>query len=180
VETDKREAAGPDEALPEPGWRIKTGFAMFIASMAWPVLMPILLLFGVSTASVAKIAGFLLVVAEVMMLTAAAITGKDGFAYIKKRVFGLVKSYGPPRVVSAMRYKIGLILFTVPLLLALLAPYLGVIVTAPIANSVLLAVAADISLLVGLFLLGGDFWDKLRSLFMHKSVAVMPDPPPAK
>ena len=174
------EDTGPDTVLSQAGWRIKTGFAIFIASIAWPVLMPILLLFGVSTATVAKLSGFLLVVAEVMMLAAAAITGKDGFKYIKKRVFGFFKSHGPPRAVGATQYKIGLIFFTTPLLIALVAPYFGLFVSEPIANSLVLALVADISLVMGLFLLGGDFWAKLQSLFVHRAVAVMPDRPPAK
>ena len=158
----------------QPGWRIKVGFVIFIVSIVWPALMPVLLIFGVSTSAVAKISGIMVVAAEVMLVTAAAITGKEGFVYIKQRVFGLLKSYGPSETVSASRYKIGLVLFTVPLLFALLAPYLGKLVPEQIAGSLYLAIAGDLSLLISLFLLGGDFWDKLRALYVHSAVAIIP------
>jgi len=159
----------------KPGWRIKAGFAMFIASIAWPLFMPLLLLFGVSTGAVAKISGMLLIAAEVMLVAAAALAGKEGFAYIKQRVFGLLKSYAPPETVSASRYKIGLVMFTVPLLFTFLAPYLGIFIPKQIAGNVLLAIGGDLSILFSLFLLGGDFWDKLRALYVHGAVASMPD-----
>ncbi len=160
---------------PQPGWRIKVGFVMFIVSIAWPLLMPVLLVFGVSTGAVAKISGILVISAEVLLVAAAALTGKEGFAYIKQRVFGLLKSYGPPEKVSASRYKIGLVMFTVPLLFAFLAPYLGKFVQLQIAGNLFLAIAGDLSLLISLFLLGGDFWEKLRALYVHSAVAIMPD-----
>ncbi len=160
------------------GWRIKVGFAIFIAGVVWPVLLPILPLFGVSSTSVAALTGFMIVAAEVMMVTAAAVSGKDGFVYIKKRIFGFFKTYGPPREVSAARYKIGLILFTLPVLYAFLTPYLINFFHDLEIQKPVYAVAGDIMLLVSLFLLGGEFWDKLRSLFLHKAVAGIPDAPP--
>ena len=158
----------------KPGWRIKAGFAIFIASIVWPVFMPILLFFGVSTGAVAKISGTLLVAAEVMLLAAAALAGKEGFAYIKQRVFGLLKSYGPPATVSALRYKIGLIMFTVPLLLALLGPYISKFFPALRFDNLFLHVSSDLSLLISLFLLGGDFWEKLRALYVHGAKVFIP------
>ncbi|HBH30937.1 MAG: transporter suffix domain-containing protein [Desulfofustis sp. PB-SRB1] len=159
----------------KPGWRIKAGFAIFLVSIAWPLFMPVLLFFGISTGAVAKLSGVLLIAAEVMLLAAAALTGKEGFAYIKQRVFGFLKSYSPPESVSALRYKIGLVMFTVPLLFAFLAPYLGMFIPKQIAGNLFLAMGADLSLLISLFLLGGDFWDKLRALYIHGAVASMPD-----
>ncbi|MEJ2137097.1 MAG: hypothetical protein P8X86_17860, partial [Desulfofustis sp.] len=87
----------------------------------------------------------------------------------------LLKSYAPPETVSASRYKIGLVMFTVPLLFALLAPYIGIFITEQIAGDLFLAIGADLSLLISLFLLGGDFWDKLRALYIHGARAIMPD-----
>jgi hypothetical protein len=180
VEANNNEALSPDMTQPKPGWRIKTGFAMFIASVSWPVLLPILPLFGLSPGSVAAFSGIMLVAAEVMLVAGAAVAGKDGFAYIKKRVFGFFKSYGPPQVVSATRYKIGLVFFVVPFLFGFGSPYVGHLFPGLDIHKIAYAVAGDILLLAGLFILGGNFWDKLRSLFLHKAVAVMPDAPPAK
>ena len=180
MEANNKEVLPPDTIQPKAEWRIKLGFTMFIAAMVWPVLLPILPLFGLSTQSVAAFTGFMLVAAEVVIILAAAIAGKEGFAYIKKRVFGFFKSYGPPQVVSAKRYKIGLVIFMVPLLFGFGSPYVGHFIPGLDEHKIVYAVAGDILLLAGLFMLGGNFWDKLRSLFLHKAVAVMPDSPPAK
>jgi hypothetical protein len=37
------------------------------------------------------------------------------------------------------------------------------------------AVAGDLLLLASLFVLGGDFWDKLKALFIYDARAHMPD-----
>lgn len=172
-----KSGAPPETRPPKAGWRIKIGFTIFIASIVWPVLLPILPLIGVSSQSVAALTGVMFVVAEVMMVTAAAIAGKEGFAYIKQRIFGLLKSYGPPRVVSAARYKTGLVMFALPLLYAFLSPYIGKYIPGVADHRVIYAVAGDVLLLLGLVLLGGNFWDKLRALFVHEAVVVMPDHP---
>jgi hypothetical protein len=36
-------------------------------------------------------------------------------------------------------------------------------------NYLTIAIGSDILLVLSLFVLGGDFWDKLRSLFIHRS-----------
>jgi hypothetical protein len=126
---------------------------------------------------VAKFTGMMFVAAEVLMVTAAAIAGKEGFAYIKQRVFGFIKSYGPPQTVGAGRYTTGLVIFMLPLVYAFLTPYIGKFIPGLAEYGLVFAIAGDIMLLVGLFLLGGDFWEKLRSLFIHQAVAVIPDQP---
>ena len=175
VETNKSEGADKESNTARAGWRIKTGFAIFIASIVWPVLLPILPLLGLSKQSVAAFTGVMVVAAEVMMITAAAIAGKEGFAFIKKRIFGFIKSHGPPQVVSAARYKVGLVMMVLSLLYGFLSPYIGHYIPGLADHRVVYAVVGDILLLVGLFLLGGNFWDKLRALFIHRAVAVMPD-----
>jgi len=165
----------PKANTPKAGWRIKTGFAIFIASVTWPVLLPILPLFGFSNQAVAKFTVAMFVAAELMMVAAAAISGKSGFAYIKQRLFGWLKSYGPPETVSPGRYKTGLVLFFLPLLYALLSPYIRKYIPGIPEYGVAYAIVGDIMLLAGLFMLGGNFWRKLRALFVHKAVAVVPD-----
>ena len=74
------------------GWRVKVGFAIFVASIGWPVLIPILPLLGVPTTTTAAISGVMLVAAEFMLVAGAAIAGKEGFMYIKATVFGFLRS----------------------------------------------------------------------------------------
>ena len=65
------------------------------------------------------------------------------------------------------RYHIGLVLFVLPLLLGFLEPYLGHLIPGLAANRVVFCVACDLMFLSSLFVLGGEFWDKLRALFVH-------------
>ena len=157
-------------------WRIKLGFTLFIASIAWPVLLPVLKLAGLPGSTIAAFSGAMLVAAEILMLAGAAIAGKEGFAYIKTRIFRALKSYGPPEQVSPMRYRAGLVLFVAPLLLAWAAPYGGHLIPGSARHQTGLAIAGDVMLLVSLFVLGGAFWDKLRSLFVHGAKAIFPKP----
>jgi hypothetical protein len=113
-------------------------------------------------------------VPEVGMLLAAGILGKEGFARLKEQLAKLLRRYGPPQAVGATRYRVGLVLFTVPLLYALIAPYLPQFFHGPDIQRFEFALAGDLLLLVSLLVLGGEFWDKLRALFVHRARAVMP------
>lgn len=110
---------------PQAGWRVKLGFAIFAASIGWPVFIPILLALGVSTTTTAAISGVMIVAAEFMLIAGAAIAGKEGFAFIKAKVFGFLRSYGPPREVSRLRYTVGLVMFATPLAFGWASPYFG-------------------------------------------------------
>lgn len=157
------------------GWRVKAGFVVFVASLAWPVLLPILPLLGASGATVAAFAAIMAVAAEIMLLAGAALAGKEGFALIKSRVFGFLKTLGPPKGVSRARYSMGLVLFTLPLLFGWASPYFGHHIPGFDEHPLTFATAGDVVLLISLFVLGGDFWDKLRALFVHGARAVFPE-----
>lgn len=176
-EPNSEKSSSADTVQPHAGWRIRLGFALFICSTAWPLMMPILPLLGISARTTATFAGIMLVVAEMLMLAAVAITGKDGFSYIKKQLSGLLKSHAPPRVVSALRYRVGLVFFIIPLIYAFVSPYVEKHLIILITYKITFAVTGDIMLLVALFMLGGNFWEKLRSLFMHNAIAIMVDEP---
>jgi hypothetical protein len=108
---------------------------------------------------------------ELGMVAAAAILGKDGFAFltggIKRRLGAFFAQHGPAEQVSATRYKIGLVMFLVPILIGWATPYLGHHIPLYDGNEIAYAIGGDVVLLSSLFVLGGEFWDKLRSLFVH-------------
>jgi hypothetical protein len=149
-------------------WRVRVGLGLFVASISWPLLVPVLPLLGVSVEATATFGGVMLVVAEVMMLAGAAIAGKEGFAYIKGRVFGLLRAYGPPARVGPLRHRIGLVMFVVPLAAGWASPYVGPLVPGLAARGVVIAIVLDLLLLASLFVLGGDFWARLRALFVRE------------
>jgi hypothetical protein len=157
------------------GWRFKFGVALFALSLFGPlVLIPIVAALGLPGAMVASITGGILVGVEVVLVLAAAVMGKSGCAYIRNRVFGFVKRHGPPQEVGQTRYYIGLALFIVPIFFGWLAPYLGTMISAYDENAITYAIIGDLLLLVSLFILGGNFWDKLRALFIHDAKVAFP------
>jgi hypothetical protein len=167
-----------NETPVKAGWRIKLAFVMFIVSFGWILILPVLPLLGFSATAIATFSGVMVVVAEILMVAGAAIAGKEGFAYIKARVFGFLKSYGPPQTVSRTRYRIGLAMFVLPVLLGWIWPYAAHFFEGLDEHALVPGIAGDLVLLAGLFVLGGDFWDKLRSLFIHGAYVVIPGKAP--
>jgi hypothetical protein len=137
------------------------------------VFIPLVVVLGLSAAMTTSISGGTLVGAEVLLVVAAAVMGKSGYAYIKNCAFGFLKQYGPPKEVNRARYNIGLAIFAIPVLFGWLAPYAGTLIPGYEGNEITFAVVGDLLLLVSLLVLGGDFWDKLRALFIHDAKAVL-------
>jgi len=161
--------------VPAAGWRIKLGVALLGLSIALPVLgLPLVAAMGLSGTNVATVSGVMLVGGEVLGILAIAVMGKSGYAYIKNRVFGFLKQYGPPAEVSRSRYTIGLVMFAVPVVFGWLAPYAADLVPGYLGNELTYAIVGDLLLLVSLFVLGGDFWDKLRALFIRGAKVAFP------
>jgi len=153
---------------PAAGWRLKLGAALLGISIVLPVVgIPLVTTLGLSTTMAASVSGALLVGAEVLGLGAVAVMGKSGFAFIKNRVFGFLKQHAPPQKVSRGRYNIGLVIFCVPFLFGWLSPYISKWVPGLLSYPLPFAIGGDILILASLLVLGGDFWDKIRSLFIH-------------
>ncbi len=157
------------------GWRFSLGVVLFALSLLGPfVLIPLLSALGLSPAMLASTSGATLIGAEVLLIAAAAIMGKSGYAYLKDRTLGLLRQYGPPKEVGRARYYIGLAIFIIPFLFGWMAPYARELVPLYAGNEVRFALTGDLLLLISLFVLGGDFWDKLRALFFYGAKAVFP------
>ena len=153
---------------PTAGWRTWLGLTLFVVSIGWPILIPVLLLLGASAAVTAAFSGVMVVVADLLILAGAAVAGKEGFEFIKAKVFGFLKQYGPPREVSRRRYRIGIVMFVIPLGFGLVSPYMGHHLPAYESKQWIYGISFDVMLLASLFVLGGKFWEKLRRLFIYE------------
>jgi len=65
----------------------------------------------------------------------------------------------------------GLLMFCLPLLFGWLAPYISKWVPGLLSYPLPFAIGGDILIVVSLYVLGGEFWDKIRSLFIHDAKA---------
>lgn len=153
-------------------WRLTLGLTVFIVGFLSPLLIPLVKATKLSAAWKVFISGALAVgIPEVFSLIAIAIMGKAGFNAIKLVIFKFIKKHGPPDVVGRTRYRIGLVMFVLPILYGWLAPYAKNYATDFVFQSFILNLIGDMIFIVSLFVLGGDFWDKVRALFVHGAKA---------
>ena len=62
---------------------------------------------------------------EMFDFSAIAILGKPGFAYLKSRAGAWFRKHGPPATVGRTRYRIGIVMFVLPLFFGWINPYVG-------------------------------------------------------
>lgn len=150
--------------------RIFVGSIVFILGQISPlILIPIVISLDLSSGWTTALSGlFMFGFPELAILAAVAIMGKDGFEFIKSNIFRFLKKHGPPDEVSKTRYRIGLTMFITPILIGWLLPYFIDLIPFYSECKLVINVAGDVVLIISLFVLGGDFWDKLRSLFSQK------------
>ncbi len=164
-----------------PRGRLIWGGIVFVAGFLSPLLIPLVIATELSTGLKSIISGLLaLGIPELFMLIAVGILGKQGFQYLKKTIFRWFRKYGPPDTVSKSRYIVGLIFFSLSILSGIMLPYIWELVPVIKENLIYILISGDVLLIISLFVLGGDFWDKLRSLFVYRSRAVLLDNPQQK
>lgn len=164
-------APGPEHS----GWRFRIGIVVLVGGWLCPLLVPVVVATDLPTEWKTALSGLLMVgIPEIFTFAAIAILGKSGFNLIKDRVFGFLKRHGPADVVSQTRYRIGLVMFLVPILFGWLAPYGPERILGYEVQNLWFNIVTDLMLVSSLFVLGGDFWDKVRALFIHGATAQLP------
>lgn len=183
---EQKRAGSPIEELPmeakpttteqEPtGWRMIMAIVLVAMSFGSTALIPFVTSSNLATEMKATLSGLLLFgIPQVFMLMAVALIGKAGLNYLKKWIFGFVRGFAPAQEVSPGRYRFGLALFILPLLLAFLTPYIVDYLPALSERRVIVGLVGDALLFTSLFVLGGDFWDKLRALFVYDAKVHFP------
>jgi hypothetical protein len=157
-------------------WRLHLGLIVLIIGFLSPLLIPLVTASELPTKWKAVISGCLAVgIPELFSIAAIAIMGKSGFNYIKERFFSFLKKYGPADKVGRTRYRIGLVMFLLPIFFGWLAPYFPHTVPGYETHRFLVNLIGDMMFVSSLFVLGGDFWDKVRSLFVYGATAVIPE-----
>lgn len=155
--------------------RLILGGSLWFVTRFTPLLVPSVQRSGLPDGLKLALSGLLFFgIPELFLLIAIAIMGRDGYRFITRLVWRIVRKQAPPEQVSVLRYRIGLVLFSIPVLFAILSPYVGHLIPDLEANARVYAMAGDALLLISLFVLGGEFWDKLRALFVHKATATFP------
>jgi hypothetical protein len=170
--------AKPPGEISTPAERPSNGRLMVGSTILviWPLsklVGPIIVLASdYSTGTQAMLIGILFtVVPKLCFFTAIAVLGRAGFYWVKDKVIDFLEPIIPPYEVGRLRYKTGLVLFTVPLFVGWSFPYTS-FVPAGIPQLVyILSWASDLMLIASLFVLGGAFLRKLQSLIIRTELA---------
>lgn len=157
-------------AVPTPaGWRFKLGIGIFVLAFALWLLIPVAASGGASAARIATLTGVIFIANKVLLVTCIAVMGKAGFQQLKTIVFGYAKGLAPADTVGPVRHAIGLVMFCLPLVSAMLEPYVDQFWPGLRPNMWQLQALGDFMLIASFFVLGGDFWGKVRALFIRSA-----------
>jgi hypothetical protein len=164
-------------AAPSPGWRFRVGVALIAVGFLSPLGALLVPFTDLSMGMKATLSGALIAgIPELFTVAAVAMLGKAGFNYVKHRIMAMLRRYGPPKEVGPVRYYLGLVMWLIPALYAWVLMYTphDMIPGFP-EYQIHIGLTFDFIFAVSFFVLGGDFWDKLRALFVHKAKASFPD-----
>ena len=155
---------------PKAGWRFRLGLTTLIVGWLSPLLIPLVTRTALATEWKTIISGLLAVgIPEVFTVAAIAIMGKSGYNLIKERIFSFLKKHGPPDRVSLTRYRVGLVMFVLPVVFGWLGPYGVHRIPGYETHRLVVSVIGDVMFIASFFVLGGDFWDKVRALFIQSA-----------
>ena len=164
-------------------WRYKVGLIMIIAGNAGILFaLAVLPFLGAGAGTV----GGVVLGGELVSLASIAFLGKEGFKAIKSKAFAFVKAGYAARV-GPVRHYIGIaLLCTNVLTFYIVVLYLWDVFGASTAEGpapviwgldfaqqeslvLWLVLIGEISFLVSIYVLGADWWEKFRSLFVWKA-----------
>lgn len=151
--------------------RLKLGIALAVGgnvlffTSAWIAWMPW------SATFKATLWGILFFAPEAGTLAGAAIMGKENYELFKAAAFRFIGRIKPTGGISAARHNIGLAMFFAPVLPTYIMAFKPEWLPDNSALRWEVKIAADMIFIASLFVLGGDFWDKLHALFLREARA---------
>lgn len=152
----------------KPKIKLILGSLILAVGFLSPLLIPLVVTSNWSASTKSIISGLLAFgIPEVFMIVAVAVMGKKGYEFIKGKAIKYLKRFAPPDTVSLFRYRMGLILFSLPVLIGIVQPYIGHFSTIFKDLPIWFTMVLDVIFISSFFVLGGDFWDKLSGLFKY-------------
>jgi len=144
--------------------KYKIGLILIIFSFAMPVFAFAVPFLGFSSYITAFIAGVFIVGGpELAFFIGIILVGKEAANLIKNKLF---------KPAGKIRYKIGLIIFCISILLNWISSYLEVtdLLILDIHNRLYLMASLDIILIISVFIMGPEFFIKFKKLFSWENV----------
>jgi hypothetical protein len=158
-----------------PGVRFYVGLGILILSFFMLPLGIFLQRFAYHHYMRHLIVGIFWLSAPLMKISSVAILGKPSYLYIKSifrhHFARVIKPYHASRV----RYNIGLFLFCLPVIPTYILAYAPQFFSENFTLRLILNISLDAIFITSLFVLGGDFWDKLKALFSFSAKVSFPE-----
>lgn len=152
--------------------RFYLGLVFFILAWILPLFGILVAKLNLSLGAKATIIGLLTVGGpELLGLLAVLCLGKENLMHLKNKLLACLKRVKPTALVSRNRYRLGLIMFLLPLIPTYIMAYAPQWLPDHSPQRLYVNLSADFIFLASLFVLGGDFWDKLRALFVYDARA---------
>ena len=144
------------------------GAIILVVGFMSPLLIPLVVDSDLSISYKRILSGLLAFgIPELFMIVAVAIMGKQGFEFLKNKALSYLKVFAPSDMVSLTRYRIGLVMFSLPIIIGIAQPYLELYFLFFEELPIWWTISSDILFVSSFFVLGGDFWDKLSGLFKY-------------
>jgi len=159
----------PVKAPENPGFRFYVGLIIFIASFFMLPVGLVLKGFVASHFWKAFILTCFWVSAPIMKISSIAILGKASYLWIRYQMDQIYHRITKPYYVSKLRYNFGLVLFVLPFIPHYIISYTPHLLPPSLTIHYFIIITSDVIFLISLFVLGGDFWDKLRALFVYSA-----------
>lgn len=156
------------------GMRLKVGLALLVVGLLLPFATVVV--FWTDWPDWVKngVAGLLIFGFEIVMIPAVALMGRENYDRIVAQVRRTSSQFAVAHKVSRPRYRFGLALLGTTIVVAWIVSYLPALLPADPGTRLLVNLALDFILAVSLFVLGGEFWDKLRALFLYDARVTLP------
>ncbi len=162
----------------EKGARFYLGMGFLIFSLISPFFIPLVVKLPLTT-GVKGVLSTLLVVGgpELAVMIAVVLLGKETFHYFIARIKSYFRLKKPVKPVGRIRYLVGLVMFWVTILVSLVELNYEPAREIYGDHFTEAAIAWNVFFIASLVVLGGNFWDKLRSLFIYDAYAIFPRRP---
>ncbi|CEG58417.1 hypothetical protein [Legionella fallonii] len=169
---DEQHETNSEDPIKIPRKKLLCGLIVFVLSFAAPLFIPAILMLGISPVLKTIISGLLVFgIPEIGMLLAVVILGKDGYLYLKTQILFWLKQTVMVNQISRTRYRIGILLFSITFIAGFLMPYVNYFSSIPMKNYHYHSIfILDFLFFISLFILGGNFWEKLKALFLYEMV----------
>lgn len=163
----------PDDRAPEPsrarGWKFYLGLSLFIYSCATfgiAALVPFLF----SPAVAASLVTCVVISGEVGFWASAALLGRPFVDALKSKLASVFmrRQAVAPRHISRPRHVFGLILFSLSFItyyVAMAIPFLAGSKSTELTAIVVVAITGELLFVSSLFVLGGEFWGRIKALY---------------